>query len=160
MYASWSSRSRTASQSSQTEIMTAAPQLRASRQQQKAGRESAREEFPSPQQYQRLGDSNEDSRTAPPAIRGPSAPSSTVPPEAKLGDVPTDTGRGSDGAQVSTKAPPSSLLRERAVRTWWRGLSCGVCFAAGAWAREGHAVYGAVLALVAVVGEAMLYYGA
>lgn len=159
MYASWSSRSRTASQSSQTEIMTAAPQLRASRQQQEAGRESAREELPSPQQYQRLGDSNEDSRTAP-TIRGPSAPSSTVPPEAKPGDVPADTGRGSDGAQVSTKAPPSSLLRERAVRTWWRGLSCGVCFAAGAWAREGHAVYGAVLALVAVVGEAMLYYGA
>lgn len=49
------------------------------------------------------------------------------------------------------KRPPT--FRERAVRTWWRGLSCGVCFAAGAWARDGHGLVGLALALAAVCGE-------
>ncbi|CAN0234920.1 unnamed protein product [Scytosiphon promiscuus] len=45
----------------------------------------------------------------------------------------------------------SSSLRKRATRTWWRGLSSGVCFAAGAWAREGHGLFGAALALAAMI---------
>lgn len=62
-------------------------------------------------------------------------------------------------ASSSSPWPPprSLLLRERAARTWWRGLTCGVCFAAGAWAREGHAVFGAALAMAAVCGEMVLH---
>lgn len=56
-----------------------------------------------------------------------------------------------------TSSPLSLLLRQRAARTWWRGLSCGVCFAAGAWAREGHAVFGAVLAVMVVCAETVLH---
>lgn len=172
MCASGSSRSRTSSQfSQQAEKMTGAPVLLGAsrRQQQDAGRESLyiRKESPAPQQqYQRLGDQfcDEDSHTASTTIRAPSAPSNTVPPVVQPGDGNAETGRGSsssssDGIEVRAKEPLPSSLRERAVRTWWRGLSCGVCFAAGAWAREGHGVYGVVLALVAVVGEAVLYYG-
>lgn len=50
-----------------------------------------------------------------------------------------------------------STLRERAIRVWWRGLSCGVCFAAGAWARDGHGIFGVLLALAAVCGELVLH---
>ena len=46
-----------------------------------------------------------------------------------------------------------STFRERAIRTWWRGLSCGVCFAAGAWTRDGHGLVALALALAAVCGE-------
>ena len=77
-----------------------------------------------------------------------------------LEDRRSRRGGDDDGNRVAKAAPsppPPLLLRDRAVRTWWRGLSCGVCFAAGAWAREGHGLFGVVLALAAVCGEAMLY---
>ncbi len=72
-------------------------------------------------------------------------------------------GGGGDDGSGEAKAAPSSLLpmplslRGRAVRAWWRGLSCGVCFAAGAWAREGSGVFGVALALAAVCGENILH---
>lgn len=162
-------RSRTSSQSAQTETPAMAPPLHASRrEQQEAGRGSVHKgAAPDPPQYQCVGDSDEDSRTAS-SVRGPAAPSSTaVPSGVPPGDADAETGRrgGGDGNKVPTKGGtllslplPLPLLRERAVRAWWRGLSCGVCFAAGGWAREGHGVFGALLALVAVCGETMLHH--
>eukprot|EP00752_Nemacystus_decipiens_P003084 g2856.t1 len=166
--ASVSSRPRTASQSSQTEMVTLAPLLLASRSEHEAGKGAISKGTPAPKQpQQRMRDDDEDSRTASTARRL-SAPSSTVEPPlraAQPGDVEAETGRGSDGVDgipVRPKvAPPSTLMalpRKRALHAWWRGLSCGVCFAAGAWAREGHGVYGAALAVAAVVGETMLHF--
>lgn len=51
----------------------------------------------------------------------------------------------------------AKLCRERVVRTWWRGVSCGVCFAAGAWVREGYETFGVGLALAAVLSEMVIH---
>ncbi|CAM9483054.1 unnamed protein product [Ectocarpus sp. 13 AM-2016] len=92
----------------------------------------------------------------------PWAPSSTV--VVRPGVAGAEAGSRSDGGGAGTAAAAAAgaettksvrgpSLRERAIRTWWRGLSCGICFAAGAWAREGHGTFGALLALAAVCGE-------
>ncbi|CAM9367545.1 unnamed protein product [Ectocarpus sp. 6 AP-2014] len=93
----------------------------------------------------------------------PSAPSSTV--VVRPGVAGADAGSWGDGGGAgpaaavaeTTKSVRGPSLRERAIRTWWRGLSCGVCFAAGAWAREGHGTFGALLALAAVCGEMVFH---
>lgn len=51
---------------------------------------------------------------------------------------------------------PNVGLAQRASRTCLRGLSCGICFAAGAWAHEGHGFTAVVCALVAVFVELVL----
>ncbi|CAB1118731.1 unnamed protein product [Ectocarpus sp. CCAP 1310/34] len=94
----------------------------------------------------------------------PWAPSSTV--VVRPGVVGAEAGSCGDGGGTGTAASAVAettkrvrgpSLRERAIRTWWRGLSCGICFAAGAWAREGHGTFGALLALAAVCGEMVFH---
>ncbi|CAM9670739.1 unnamed protein product [Ectocarpus sp. 12 AP-2014] len=100
----------------------------------------------------------------------PSAPSSTV--VVRPGVAGAEAGSCGDGGGAGTAAAAAAAaaagaettksvrgpsLRERAIRTWWRGLSCGICFAAGAWAREGHGTFGALLALAAVCGEMVFH---
>lgn len=80
--------------------------------------------------------------------------SSTLPPTVAGGAVPIVRCANTINSHVD---PPGTPFRQRVIRTWWRGLSCGVCFAAGAWARDGHEVLGVALALAAVCGELMLH---
>ncbi|CAM9970360.1 unnamed protein product, partial [Ectocarpus fasciculatus] len=93
----------------------------------------------------------------------PSAPSSTVVRPGVAGAEASSCGDGGGAGTAAaavagtTKSVRGPSLRERAIRTWWRGLSCGVCFAAGAWAREGHGAFGALLALTAVCAEMMFH---
>lgn len=51
---------------------------------------------------------------------------------------------------------PNGGLTQRASRTCLRGLSCGICFAAGAWAHQGHGFTAVVFALAAVFVELVL----
>ncbi|CAM9406298.1 unnamed protein product [Pylaiella littoralis] len=138
-------------------------------------------EHPTPKHHQRLidNDDGEDLRAeaGERVLPAPSSTINTAPPVVQSGGGTADAAAAAAAVAAATSAPaaapalevkpsvqgkatssPLSLvLRERAVRTWWRGLSCGLCFAAGAWAREGHAVLGAVLAVTAVCGEMVLH---
>lgn len=91
----------------------------------------------------------------PPPLLHSSSSSSTLPPTVAGGAVPLV--RCANTIISSDVDPPGTPFRQRVIRTWWRGLSCGVCFAAGAWARDGHEVLGVALALAAVCGELMLH---
>ncbi|CAN0199493.1 unnamed protein product [Hapterophycus canaliculatus] len=115
-------------------------------------RAAVHDEAPTPKD-QRAGDVDSDD---PP--RAAAADAESVPPAHCTG-VDTDASiaaaavaGATSSIQEKVSSSSSSLsLRRRVIRTWWRGLSSGVCFAAGAWAREGHGLFGAALALTAMV---------
>lgn len=102
----------------------------------------------------------------PPSPPPPPPPTSACPHDSQdsaaiaRGSKPSPTASSSTPI-VSTKPGRlelvANLCRKRVVRTWWRGLSCGVCFAAGAWVREGYETFGVWLALAALLGEMVIH---
>lgn len=163
-------RSRTASQSSQTEILFRQPRKPRANQSPaaRACRAPSKRDTPRVERVRVEATALPERLSAAPRVEFvPPAPvtSRTAEEEVRSGQQDAENknkcNNGNDSIGVletsSTAASRTSSLKSRAVSTWWRSLSCGVCFAAGAWVRDGHGVFGVVLALGAVCAEVVLH---
>lgn len=59
-------------------------------------------------------------------------------------------------ANASSSGVHKDIWQRLAVPTWWRALSSGICFSAGAWAQDGYRKVGLAVASTAVIAELAL----